>query len=233
MCYNVLKITYRFRSINAIPILQEFYQEHQYLCENTPQEKNWVGAYVDRAEYTPHKLKYYFETDWRPPIDWVKKTAEKYPSLVFSLHYCEPGAFGIGEIFKTNLLCTHTHYATVEDWINGNYHQIMKPCLKIVYVYIHANRINLTGEFLKTLQDTTPDDDFGEAVLPLVVEFLSTRMSRFIADVLGWYIYKYIISQFVNFMVEFQIKMKHMYESHIVYKNYRIEKINQSIVNFA
>lgn len=42
-------------------------------------------------------LTYFFDTAWSPPIEWLEKTAMKYPELRFQLSFAEPGMSFCGE----------------------------------------------------------------------------------------------------------------------------------------
>jgi hypothetical protein len=69
------------------------------------QEKNWyewnIKNWGTKWEIDPdglqrHKIngrtyKYYFDTAWSPPDEWLKKVGELYPTIKFKLKYKEPG----------------------------------------------------------------------------------------------------------------------------------------------
>ena len=52
----------------------------------------------------PHLAASYinFDTAWGPPSELTEKMSEKYPSILFSLEYCEPGMSFCGEIEYEN-----------------------------------------------------------------------------------------------------------------------------------
>jgi len=45
------------------------------------------------AEKNPESryIKYYFDTAWSPPLQWLEKVAADWPGLEFELYYYEPG----------------------------------------------------------------------------------------------------------------------------------------------
>ena len=62
------------------------------------------------------KISFNFDTAWSPPEQWLRKVVEIFPSLIFTLHYEEPGAIFAGDMIGENGVLTDHPYSE-EDCI--------------------------------------------------------------------------------------------------------------------
>lgn len=80
-----------FNSLVPIPKEQE---ENWYHWNVINWGTKWDLIPEETQKYKTNKrtYKYYFDTAWAPPIKWLEKVGELYPTIKFKLKYDEPGA---------------------------------------------------------------------------------------------------------------------------------------------
>ena len=77
---------------NLIPIPKR--QEENWYEWNI---KNWGTKWeidpdcIQRNKTNERTYKYYFDTAWSPPSEWLEKIGKLYPTIDFKLKYEEPG----------------------------------------------------------------------------------------------------------------------------------------------
>ena len=57
------------------------------------------------------KISFNFDTAWSPPEQWLRKVVKIFPSLIFALHYEEPGAWVAGDMIGENGILTDRPYS--------------------------------------------------------------------------------------------------------------------------
>ena len=59
--------------------------------------KNWgtkwdlIPEEIEKHKINERTYKYYFDTAWSPPCEWLEKVGKLYPTIKFKLKYEEPG----------------------------------------------------------------------------------------------------------------------------------------------
>lgn len=78
-------------------LLTKEYGDGAYNWERDNWGCKWGAGDATLDYESDTELEYNFSTAWNPPIPFIKKAAEKYPELEFSLEYDEPGMCFRGE----------------------------------------------------------------------------------------------------------------------------------------
>uniref|UniRef100_A0A7S2TFS4 YubB ferredoxin-like domain-containing protein n=1 Tax=Lotharella oceanica TaxID=641309 RepID=A0A7S2TFS4_9EUKA len=124
-CENTLKVRGSEQKL-----IDEFYEKNKSETTELAFEKsvpidgsateNWGTKWsareviVDKSEAC--QMIYSFLTAWSPPIPWLKKVIEKYPTLNFELEFEEPGMDFGGYYRHENGNCEEKEYALTDHY---------------------------------------------------------------------------------------------------------------------